>query len=491
MPHVDEGTLHACLDGALDALSDAGELPGGATAADVMEHLRSCADCRARLEAERSIREGAGVVLRDARLSDVDVPPFAELPRVQRARRARWLPLGWAASILLAVGAGWWGSEAWRTPAASFDGAARETVSSAQPETSLPPEAPQPEAPQPEASPPPRAPVAAIDGGRDDRMDNARAAAADAGTEQTAEAVATGDTPDAVARRAVAAAAPGTPQTAAAETSTSSPAVPIPTPLRQAGVDSIAGRVQVAASTPAAPPPPVTILQAPSGAAFSFQPGETSVFRDSVFALQSTAAMKQTFAMLNARPAGFDTTLAREQSGRISFSAASAADRRRIEDQIFAVEDASPPSIEVARAGEMTTVRLRQTLRSGERIELVTWRSEPATAMDVGMTREATVNSASPRREARSGAATRAAPQQAAAATAAQSADAPPLQVAVATAERVELTTMPAVRRLADGRNEIVLLDLSSSVWIALRADLGAEELRDLALRLRRPAPRQ
>jgi hypothetical protein len=27
MPHVDEGILHAYLDGALDALSDAGELP--------------------------------------------------------------------------------------------------------------------------------------------------------------------------------------------------------------------------------------------------------------------------------------------------------------------------------------------------------------------------------------------------------------------------------------------------------------------------------
>ncbi|HSJ33069.1 MAG TPA: zf-HC2 domain-containing protein [Longimicrobiales bacterium] len=486
MSHVDEGTLHACLDGALDALSDAGELPGGATAADVMEHLRSCADCRARLEAERSIREGAGVVLRDARLSDVDVPPFAELPQVQRVRRARWIPLGWAASILLAVGAGWWGSEAWRTPAASLDGAAREAVSSAQPETS-----PQPEpSPQPEASSPPNAPMAAIDDGRDDRMDSARAAAADAGTEQTAEAVATGDTPDAVARRAVAAAAPGSAPAAAAETSTSSPAVRIPAPLRQAGVDSIAGRVQVTAATPAAPPPVTAMLQTQAGVTFSLQPGETSVFRDSVFTLQSTAAMKQMFAMMNARPAGFDTMLAREQSGRVSFSAATAADRRRIEDRIFTVEDASPPSIEVARAGEMTTVRLRQTLRSGEQVEIVTWQFEPATAMDVGMTREATVNSASPRNEARSGAAARAAPQQAAAATAAQSADVPTAQRSAA-AERVELTTLPAVRRLADGRNEIVLFDSSSSVWIALRADLGAEALRDLALRLRRPAPRQ
>ena len=440
MSHVDEGILHAVLDGALDALNDAGELPDGATAADVMEHLRTCADCRARLEAERAIREGAGVVLQGARIRDVDVPPFAGVPRAQRARRTRWVPLGWAASVVLAVGAGWWGSAAWRGTDASLDGAARDAVSAVQAETEQAP----------------RAALEAVDDGHNNDFTEAGRAAADASAHLPAEMPATDAERAAVDRRptgTVAAAAPAEVQTDAA---IGSPAVRLPAPLGRPGVDS----VRVAVSTPAAPPLVDAAAVARAGAAFSFRPGETRVLSDSGFAAPSPSALKQMFAAVSARAVRFDSILAREQSGRLAFAAVSAADRRRIEDQIFTAEDASAPSIEVARDRDSVTVRLRQTLRSGARIEFVTWQPEPAYAMNAtGMALDAAVTSES-RSEARSGA-----------------------------GERVELTTLPAVRRLRDGRNEIVLRDMSTSVWIALRADLGADDLRDLAQRLRRLQP--
>ncbi|MGH7465038.1 MAG: hypothetical protein ACREK1_07675, partial [Longimicrobiales bacterium] len=119
MPHVDDGVLHAYLDGALAALSDAGELPEGMTAADVVSHLGTCADCRARLETERDTRERAGLVLGAAAPSHVDVPPYATIAGPPRVRRRRWVPVSWAASVLVALGAGWWGSAIWRTQAVS------------------------------------------------------------------------------------------------------------------------------------------------------------------------------------------------------------------------------------------------------------------------------------------------------------------------------------------------------------------------------------
>src|SRR5690606_32012518 len=97
MSHVDDGTLHAYLDGALDALSDAGELPDGMTGADVTSHLSTCADCRARLEAERAVRESAGAVLGDLPMPGQHVPDLPALDTT-RPRRMRRVPLSWAAS---------------------------------------------------------------------------------------------------------------------------------------------------------------------------------------------------------------------------------------------------------------------------------------------------------------------------------------------------------------------------------------------------------
>jgi len=127
MSHVDEGRLHALLDGALHAHD-----PADAQAVEL--HLAACADCRARLEAAAALREEAGELL--AVLPRVDVPPFQEIERraagsagaarsgapatvgaaggagAGRSRFARLVasPFGgmaWAATVVLAIGLGW------------------------------------------------------------------------------------------------------------------------------------------------------------------------------------------------------------------------------------------------------------------------------------------------------------------------------------------------------------------------------------------------
>jgi hypothetical protein len=142
MPHVDEGTLHAYLDGAIDSLVAAGALPDDLTRTDIDAHLAVCDDCRALLTAERTIRDRAGVVLRSASGRPVVVPPFSEVragwapstPEIFERPR-NYVPLAWAASVLLALGAGWYGA-LMRTPDAGpsvADLARQEAAPSAPP----------------------------------------------------------------------------------------------------------------------------------------------------------------------------------------------------------------------------------------------------------------------------------------------------------------------------------------------------------------------
>ncbi len=111
MQHVDDGRLHAYLDGELAAF-------GAADAAEARQHLAACADCAARLEHARALRDQAHLLLGAADPPVVEVPPFAEIRRrsavdASPARR-RWHPraLAWAASLVLALGAGWFAREA-------------------------------------------------------------------------------------------------------------------------------------------------------------------------------------------------------------------------------------------------------------------------------------------------------------------------------------------------------------------------------------------
>jgi anti-sigma factor RsiW len=98
MSHVDDGILHAYLDGELGPM-ERERLEG---------HFAACPPCRMRLTEERSLIERA------QRLLDLAVPaaPTRAAPPLHGLRRrpAWWhvrIPLVWAATLTLAVGAGW------------------------------------------------------------------------------------------------------------------------------------------------------------------------------------------------------------------------------------------------------------------------------------------------------------------------------------------------------------------------------------------------
>jgi len=140
MSHIPDGLLHAYLDGALDHL-------GEGESAEVRDHLEACAECRARLDAERELRETAGALLADADPGVPAMPSFEELRRrardtapveavpsptpdpevAEESSRGRskgpsrhW-GLAWAATILLSLGLGWAGRGVWSVQSASLD----------------------------------------------------------------------------------------------------------------------------------------------------------------------------------------------------------------------------------------------------------------------------------------------------------------------------------------------------------------------------------
>ena len=98
MSHVDDGTLHGYLDG---------ELPAG-EARDLEAHVAQCRECRVRLDEERALIARADELLGLAAPPDRAIPPFRPGDREPPVRlwwRVR-LPLAWAATVVLALGAG-------------------------------------------------------------------------------------------------------------------------------------------------------------------------------------------------------------------------------------------------------------------------------------------------------------------------------------------------------------------------------------------------
>jgi hypothetical protein len=435
MSHVADGILHAYLDGALGALGDAGELPDGASAADVVSHLNACADCRSRLEAERAIREGAGVVLNDASLSRVTVPPLADIGTASRTRRARWLPMSWAASVLLALGAGWLGSEVWRTQGAYTEAAERAVAEPPAMDSDLPP-------------PPEAAATDAPEAGRRESVDT--------------DVVHSDAAVSAPVRGQVATESLGrTDSGSAAPAAAAQPIAPLPQP------------------PVAAVPLPATVT---AGADAQWNERTRQAAVETVGSLQLRSAVetvKVTEPVITSADtqrltaAGFrgladiDSLGAREQSGRIQFAAATPADLSAIGEQLFIVAGASAPSIEVAKELGQTAVRVRQTLQTGERVELISLQQH-AIALDAlvvtGLT-DIDERRNAPQRNGR----------------------AEPPSDSAGQPARVSLVSLPGVRTLTDGRQEVVLRSGSSPLWILVRADLGAEALRVLTSRLTQP----
>ena len=105
MPHVEQGELHALLDGAYGSDSVEGTR--------LRAHLASCANCQTLLEEERLVRERANQLLELAAPVAFEAPPFAQVQARAYQRSHRWgrNELGWAATIVLALGIGWFGHD--------------------------------------------------------------------------------------------------------------------------------------------------------------------------------------------------------------------------------------------------------------------------------------------------------------------------------------------------------------------------------------------
>lgn len=98
MSHVDDGTLHAYLDGELTPVER-----------ERMEgHLTGCAACRARLEEERALIERAGRLLGLAAPPERAAPPLHALRRRPGHGSGFLIPLAWAAVVTIAIGVGWY-----------------------------------------------------------------------------------------------------------------------------------------------------------------------------------------------------------------------------------------------------------------------------------------------------------------------------------------------------------------------------------------------
>ena len=98
MSHVDDGRLHAYLDGELSA----------AEAQRFDAHLAQCPACRARLDEERALITRAGELLALAAPPDRELRPF-RAGDVKPPPRLWWrvrMPLAWAATVALALGIG-------------------------------------------------------------------------------------------------------------------------------------------------------------------------------------------------------------------------------------------------------------------------------------------------------------------------------------------------------------------------------------------------
>jgi hypothetical protein len=120
MSHVDDGALHAYLDGELPPVERA----------RLEAHVAECPACRTQLEEERALLERASQLLGLAQPVERPAPPMHQLRRPRLVWRLR-VPIAWAASVTLALGLGYY----LRGPSVQFapQVASREVDSAARP----------------------------------------------------------------------------------------------------------------------------------------------------------------------------------------------------------------------------------------------------------------------------------------------------------------------------------------------------------------------
>src|SRR6266511_2666276 len=98
MSHVDDGALHAYLDGELSPVERE----------RLEAHVAACSACRARLDEERALIERASQLLGLALPPARAVPPPLHQLRQPRLMWRLRMPLTWAATVALAIGFGYY-----------------------------------------------------------------------------------------------------------------------------------------------------------------------------------------------------------------------------------------------------------------------------------------------------------------------------------------------------------------------------------------------
>jgi hypothetical protein len=439
MPHVTDGVLHAYLDGALTALEHARELPAGASAADVVAHLDACADCRARLDEERALRTAAGLVLADA-ANAFEVPPFEEVarPAGQPRRRHRWVvPSAWAASVLLALGAGWWAGSSLLSPGgtAFMQATDAERATGAEQASGVMQPAGVPTPAEPgavAAAPPPPAVAAAAPSPAPAAPPPAGAAAA----------------PAAAAAAAVAADAARAPAVAA-DRPLGEPAIRLESVAAATG--AVTRPSQEQRTVVAAPPAPAGALQLRADI------GSQSP-RAAPFAAGAPPDGRSAEALLE-----WGVRLATEAEGWVPAEGATAPGGV----PVLVIDGAGEPSAAYRPViGMAGAVRVRQQLGDGSTVELVSWREQALALSDIVVT-----GVAADRRRAPPARAAGARPEAAAAA-----APSSPQLLAATDAGTGQGTGAAG----APAESRVLLFLPERGAYVLLRGTLSADRLADL-----------
>jgi len=327
MSHVDEGRLSAYLDRPIDSSSDR---------AEIEEHLAECAECRERLGELRALKERADALLRRAAPADVAMPGFDEIEARARARRGagprrvlslhRLTALGWAATIVLAVGIGWIARGAVMREAGNapvrLDGA-------------------------------PSAPVGGM------------AAPAESSAARRGAAELSEERSEAEPAGRLGAVADQTPQLAAAP--------PAPVELRQQ-------------TNEAAPPPPAEAVAEGEQPAAKAAAAEGVRTRQAVSGVVAIADERRNAAARGEMPAdslapAAIAQLAAHAVDSPAWTGATAEDaERHLGAPLRAVEGLPVESTSVGAVDGAPAVRVVQTLPGGERLEIVEWRSDSTDA---------------------------------------------------------------------------------------------------------------
>ena len=124
MSHVDDGELTAYADGAYPV--------NDPDALRISAHLSACDNCRTRLEQAQTLRDRATEILGYATPAIQAAPSFETLQAkvaTSPAKPRRYVNLAWAASIMMALGLGWFGRGALQNPPDMRSGSVLEAPS--------------------------------------------------------------------------------------------------------------------------------------------------------------------------------------------------------------------------------------------------------------------------------------------------------------------------------------------------------------------------